>query len=267
MIIDGKKLAQEIEVGLFEKFKTLPTKRVVFVMFGENAASRQFMGIKSRTAERLGIRSEIKVFPEAVTTSEALSIISSLGSNIDGIVVQLPLPKHLNAELILNTVPAEKDIDVLGTSAIEQYVSGVSNKVAPVAGAVEYILNSIDVDLNNKNIILVGNGNLVGKPVAMMFSRKNIPYSIIDINTDTQERDKMIKNADIIISGIGVPYFITADMVKSGVVLVDAGTSEQSGKLVGDVDPACAELASYITPVPGGVGPMTVVMLFKNLLD
>lgn len=267
MIIDGKKLAQEIENELLEKFKTLPAKKVVFVMFGENAASRQFMGIKSRTAERLGIQSEIKVFPETITTNEAVSIIKNMSTDMDGVVVQLPLPKHLDAELILNAVPVEKDIDVLGMKTVENYITGVSNKMAPVAGAVEYILNSIDTDFNDKKVVIIGKGNLVGKPVAHMFDRAGISYDVITTSVDVEARNETIKNADIIVSGIGVPHFITPNMIKSGVVLIDAGTSEQSGKLVGDFDPACAEIASYITPVPGGVGPVTVVTLFKNLLN
>lgn len=272
MIVDGKKLAQEIESELLEKLKTLPVKRVVFVMFGENTASRQFMGIKSRTAERLGIQSLIQVFPETTTTNEAVSVIKNLGTDMDGVVVQLPLPKHLDTELILNAIPLEKDIDILGSSAIEQYVSGVSNRIAPVAGAVQTILNSINIDLNNKKIVIVGNGNLVGKPVAQMFSREHIPCTIIDKDTNLAERSLHLSTADIIISGIGVPHFITPNMIKPGVVLIDAGTSDlpaqagQSGKLVGDIDPACAEIASYITPVPGGVGPVTVVKLFINLV-
>jgi methylenetetrahydrofolate dehydrogenase (NADP+)/methenyltetrahydrofolate cyclohydrolase len=267
MIIDGKQLAKEIEAELFEKFKTLPPKRVVFVMFGENAASRQFMGIKSRTAERLGIQSSIQVFPETITTDEAISIIKNLGTDMDGVVVQLPLPKHLDAEQILNSVPTEKDIDVLGLSAIEQYISGQSNRIAPVAGAVQEILNSINIDLNNKKIVIVGNGNLVGKPVAQMFSREHISHTTIDKDTDLAERSLYLSTADIIISGIGVPHFISPNMIKPGVVLIDAGTSEQSGKLVGDIDPACAEIASYMTPVPCGVGPVTIVTLFRNLLN
>ena len=266
MIIDGKKLAQEIEAELFEKFKALPLKKVVFVMFGENAASRQFMGIKSRTAERLGIQSSIQVFLETTTTDEAVSIIKNLGTDMDGVVVQLPLPKHLDTELILNAVPTEKDIDILGSSAIEHYIAGQSNRIAPVAGAVQTILNSINIDLNNKKIVIVGNGNLVGKPVAQMFSREHIPYIIIDKDTDFAERSLHLSTADIIISGVGIPHMIKPDMIKPGVILIDAGTSEQSGKLTGDIDSACAEIASYTTPVPGGVGPVTVVSLFKNLI-
>ena len=267
MIIDGKKLAQEIEAELFEKFKILPPKRVVFVMFGENAASRQFMGIKSRIAERLGIQSEIQVFPETATTDEAVSIIKNLSTDTDGVVVQLPLPKHLDAELILNAVPTEKDIDVLGSSAIKYYISGKSNRIAPVAGAVQTILNSINIDLNNKKIVILGNGNLVGKPVAQMFSREHVPHIIIDKDTDFAERSLHLSTADIIISGVGIPHIIKPYMIKDDVILIDAGTSEQSGKLTGDIDPACAEIASYTTPVPGGVGPVTVVTLFRNLLN
>jgi methylenetetrahydrofolate dehydrogenase (NADP+)/methenyltetrahydrofolate cyclohydrolase len=266
MIINGKQLAQEIENDLSAKFKTLPYKKVVFVMFGDNAASRQFMGIKSRVAEQIGINAEIKIFPESVTTEEAVSIVAELSNHYDGVVVQLPLPSHLDVEQVLNAVPAEKDIDVLGSISLQQYKQGISNRVPPVAAAVHYVLDYHNMTFNDEKIVIVGHGKLVGQPVACMFDRMNIPYKIITIETLESDKIELLKNADIIISGAGVSHMIKPDMVKAGVVLIDAGTSEQSGKLVGDIDPECASKALLMTPVPGGVGPITVVSLFKNLL-
>jgi methylenetetrahydrofolate dehydrogenase (NADP+)/methenyltetrahydrofolate cyclohydrolase len=266
MIINGKQLAQEMENDLSAKFKTLPHKKVVFVMFGDNAAIRQFMGIKSRVAERIGIEAEIKIVLEATTTDEAVSTVSELSNSYDGVVVQLPLPSHLDTEQVLNAVPVEKDIDVLSFVSIEQYKKGISNRVPPVAAAVHHIMNYYNVTFNDENIVIVVYGKLVGQPIAYMFDRMNIPYKIITIETLESDKMELLKNADIIISGAGVPYIIKSDMVKAGVVLIDAGTSEQSGKLVGDIDPECASKALLMTPVPGGVGPITVVSLFKNLL-
>lgn len=266
MIADGKQIAQHIEEQLLPQFQQLPVKKVVFVMFGDNAASRQFMGIKSRVAQRLGINAEIKIVPESTATDEAVSIISELSNNHDGVVVQLPLPGHLDVEQVLNAVPAEKDIDVLSSVSLQQYKQGISNRVPPVAAAVRHVLDYYNMTFNDEKIVIVGHGKLVGQPVACMLDRMNIPYDIITTSLSENERNEKIKNADIIISGTGVPYMITPDMVKAGVVLIDAGTSEQSGKLVGDIDPECASKALLMTPVPGGIGPITVVALFENLL-
>ena len=267
MIIDGKKLAQEIENDLSAKCKMLPRKKVVFVMFGDNAASRQFMGIKSRVAERIGIDAEIKTLPETTTTDEAILFVSNLQGDFDGIVIQLPLPGGIDTQKIINSVPVEKDIDVLSDQAKQSYQNKTSNMIPPVAAAVWEILKYAKVNLEDKNIVLVGNGKLVGEPVSMMLKRENISFSIVDVNTNIEDRDELLLNADIIISGVGVPSLIKPDMIKSRVILIDAGTSEQAGKLAGDIDPKCAEKASFMTPVPGGVGPITVVSLFKNLLN
>ncbi len=266
MIADGKKIAQHIEEQLLPRFQQLPVKKVVFVMFGDNSASRQFMGIKSRVAERVGINSEIKTISESITTNEAVSIVAELSNDYDGVVVQLPLPSHLDTEQVLNAVPVEKDIDVLSPVSIGQYKKGVSNRIPPVAAAVHHVLDYYNMTFNEEKIVIVGHGKLVGQPVACMLDRMNIPYDIITTSLSENERNEKIKNADIKISGAGVPHMIKPDMVKAGVVLIDAGTSEQSGKLVGDIDPQCASKALLMTPVPGGIGPITVVALFKNLL-
>ena len=135
-----------------------------------------------------------------------------------------------------------------------------------IAQAVHEILESCNVSLNGKKIVVAGQGRLVGEPVHLMFNRMKVPHRVIDIKTSKKEKLALLKDADIIISGMGVPHSIKPDMIKKGVVIIDAGTSEQSGKLVGDVDPACGDVASFMTPVPGGVGPLTIVSLLRNLV-
>lgn len=267
MIIDGRKIAKNLEQGLKQKLEMEPKKSVAFVLFGNDPASLQFIGIKSRVAERIGIETKTFHFPDINLTDEALQNINEINKQeYDGIIVQLPLPTGIDTDIVLNSVPVEKDIDVLGDDAKKMYQSGTSKNIPPVAAAVWELLTSTDVDLKEKKILIVGNGKLVGEPVAMMFSREQIQYSVVDKNTDINERDEKLKNADVIISGVGIAHMIKPEMIKEGVVLIDAGTSESNGELVGDIDPECAKIASFITLVPGGVGPVTVVSLFNNLL-
>lgn len=279
MIVDGKKIAEKMEHELSGKLAELrekgePQKKVAFVLFGDNFASRKFMGMKKKLADRVGIDATI-FEKEVATTEEAVLFIQSLASeksgaeNYDGIVVQLPVPAHLDAEKIVSVIPINKDVDLLSENAMAAYRSNKNNLVPPVARAVWEILKQHNIDLKNvsgKNILVIGNGKLVGAPVAAMFEREGIIFKQVRRSTPAEERLAEIKNADIIISGVGEPHFITPDMVKDGVVLIDAGTSEQAGKLAGDIDPACAEKATLFTPVPGGVGPVTVVSLFWNLI-
>jgi methylenetetrahydrofolate dehydrogenase (NADP+)/methenyltetrahydrofolate cyclohydrolase len=247
MIADGKHIAQIMEEKLAKEFFQLSQKKVCFVLLGNDPASKKFIEMKSKVAVRLGIAVDV--------AQEMMSF-----DKYDGVVIQLPVPEGMDTQKILDSVPTEKDIDVLSTEAKK------TGKPAPVARAVFEILDFYKISLIDKEVLVIGNGKLVGEPVCSILAQKNIPYFVIDKNTDEQVRQEKIISADIIISGAGVPHMIKPNMIKEGVVLIDAGTSEQSGKLVGDIDPACGDRASLITPVPGGVGPVTVVSLFANLL-
>jgi methylenetetrahydrofolate dehydrogenase (NADP+)/methenyltetrahydrofolate cyclohydrolase len=191
--------------------------------------------------------------------------MQGIEAHYDGIVVQLPLPADIDADMVLDSIPTEYDIDMLSEDAKVQYQKAATMRTAPVAAAVQEILWHEKVILIGKKIVVLGNGRLVGEPIRMLLDRQELPYATIDIETSAHHRLELLQEADIIFSGIGVPHFIAAEMVKEGVVLIDAGTSEQAGKLVGDIDPACADKASVYTPVPGGVGPLTVACIFRNL--
>ncbi len=257
MIADGKNIAQQIEEKLLSEFAHAPLKKVCFVLFGNDPASIQFIKIKTNIAERLGIKVDLVTGPQNMITDQALGLMDEVNKkDYDGIVVQLPLPRQLDVDAILSEIPEDKDIDALHNL----------NKTAPVARAVFEILDFYNIDLDGKDVLVIGNGRLVGKPVAAELSQRGIKYQVIDKNTDETAMNEKIKSADVIISGTGVPHMIKPEMIKEGVVLIDAGTSEQSGVLVGDIDPACGTKASLLTPVPGGVGPVTVVSLFANLL-
>lgn len=267
MIVDGNKIAKALEEKLATELLFSTPKKVCFVVFGGNTATEQFVKMKSRVAERVGIAVDVKSYPDVSKTDEAVKAVRALGENdYDGIVVQLPLTAGLDTETVLDAIPPLKDIDVLGTVAKESYVKGKINRTPPVAQAVYEILESCNIKLSGKKIVVAGQGRLVGEPVHLMLKRMKIPHDVVDIKTSEKEKLSLYENADIIISGMGVPHGIKPDMIKNGVVLIDAGTSEQAGKLVGDIDPACAKKASYLTPVPAGVGPITIVSLLRNLV-
>lgn len=257
MIVDGKHIANILEQELKEQLKNFPQKKVCFILFGDNAASKKFIEMKSKVAIRLGIFVDIVEVPEPVSTSRAMEVVGdAIKNQYDGIVVQLPLPESVESEKILNMIPESMDIDVLGNG----------KKLAPVAQAVKTILDVHKIELKDKKVVIVGNGKLVGEPVSKMLSGMNVSYQVIDKDSGEVVRNKLLAEADIIVSGVGIPGMIKPEMIKEGVILIDAGTSESAGKLAGDIDPVCAEKASLMTPVPGGVGPITVVSLFKNLL-
>ncbi|MDO8603837.1 MAG: bifunctional 5,10-methylenetetrahydrofolate dehydrogenase/5,10-methenyltetrahydrofolate cyclohydrolase [bacterium] len=268
MLIDGNKIAKSLLEKLTTELLFLPAKKVCFVIFNENPVTEQFVKIKSLVAEQLGIIVTIERHSDITTTETAVTIIETLGEkDYDGIVVQLPLPKGIDTQAVLDVIPRDKDIDVLSTALKEAYVDGKTGMVPPVAGAVYEILQSQNVSFANKKIVIVGQGRLVGIPVHLMLKKVNVAHDIVDIKMNEAEKMKLLKNADIIISGTGVPRGIKPEMVKNSVMLIDAGTSEQEGgKLVGDIDPTCEEKALFMTPVPGGVGPVTVASLFKNLV-
>lgn len=240
-------------------------KRVCFIQFGDDAASTKFVAMKMNVAAQLGVEAE-HVQSNVLTTDEAVATVQeAVAKSYDGIVVQLPIPAGIDAEAVINAIPAAMDIDVLSDAAIEAFKKGASKRLPPVAAAVESILKVHQVSPIGKNIVIRGKGKLVGEPVMMLFDQADVPYDAIDINTPEAEQLRLLQHADIIVSGFGMPHSLAPDMIKEGVVLIDAGTSEQAGKLAGDIDPACAAKASLYTPVPGGVGPITVACLFRNL--
>ncbi len=259
--IDGKAIARTILHDLEGK---LGGKKVCFVVFQDEPVIAQFVKRKVSVATALGVQTEV-LMPGTLDTDAATAYIREISAEYDGIVVQLPLPSDLDTQTVLDAVPVQKDIDVLSTVAKTAYRDGTNSHIPPVAAAVWASLP--EKDMTDKNIVIVGRGRLVGEPVALMLDRMHVSYESIDLSTDEQTKAALLTSADIIISGAGSPHLIKPDMIKEGVVLIDAGTSEQNGKLVGDIDPACYLKASAYTPVPGGIGPIAVACLFQNLLE
>lgn len=267
-IIDGKKIRNEILEKVKKEIAALPFQPVFTdVLAGNDLASAQYVEMKARTAESIGIKFHEANFPASIATDELIGEIKILNGvpNMCGIIVQLPLPEHINHQQVLDTIDPKLDVDCLGAIQSAKFYQGEPSLKYPTALACLKVLDSLKLDLKNKKIVVLGQGMLVGKPVTALLRFKNLPPSIID--SQTKDKEQLIKEADVIISGIGKGKYITGEMIKKGVVLIDAGTSESEGSIIGDVDlESVKNIAGYVSPVPGGVGPVTVAMLLQNVL-
>ncbi|MBP9771472.1 MAG: bifunctional 5,10-methylenetetrahydrofolate dehydrogenase/5,10-methenyltetrahydrofolate cyclohydrolase [Candidatus Pacebacteria bacterium] len=264
MIIDGRTIAKELRGELALSFQTLekPARVTVFVL-SEDEATRQYIGIKERTGKELGVEVTLERLPEDTTTQELVDAIGIAALTTDGIIVQLPLPAHIDGEAIRGALPKNRDIDCLGTAAFNDFEAGTGIVTPPVVSAMEHILRLNAVDILDKKVVIVGRGRLVGQPAEIWFRARGANVTVCD--QKTEDLSVHTKDADIIVLGAGVPGLLTSDMIKDGVAILDAGASESSGKVVGDADPHCEALAKLFTPVPGGVGPIAIAMLFRNL--
>lgn len=273
-IIDGKKMRDEILKKVKMEIKALSFKPVFCdVLVGEDPVSAQYVRMKARTAESVGIKFQYASFPSSITTEDLIKEIEILNKvqNMCGIIIQLPLPEHIDRQMVLDSIDPKLDVDCLGIVASGKFYSGGNTVGFPTAFACMVLLNSLNLNLKNKKIIVLGQGLLVGKPVAALLQFRG--FNPIVIRSKTENKEELIKQADIIISGIGKGKYITGNMIKQGVILIDAGTSEDNGSLdtqrtiVGDVDfESVRNIAGYVSPVPGGVGPVTVAMLLNNVL-
>ncbi|MBP3320925.1 MAG: bifunctional methylenetetrahydrofolate dehydrogenase/methenyltetrahydrofolate cyclohydrolase FolD [Clostridia bacterium] len=272
-IISGKELSLQIRGEIAEKAKQfeeqngrLPGLAVIIV--GENPASKVYVRNKHRACGECGMYSEVIELPEQTPEEELLAVIDELNgrSEIDGILVQLPLPRHIKESVVINRISPEKDVDVFHPVNVGRLTTG-NYTLAPCtpAGVVEMLVRS-GVEIKGKKCVVVGRSNIVGKPLALLLLEKNGTVTVCHSRTADLKAECL--EADILVAAIGKPKFITADMVKPGAVVVDVGINRnEEGKLCGDVDYENVEpLCSYITPVPGGVGPMTITMLMKNTL-
>ena len=242
--------------------------RLAVVVVGKDPVVQKFIMQKRKTAVHIGVDFRVFPFEETIAASvlrmRVAEIVHEKKNN--GVIIQLPLPQSIGKQHMLNAIIPQKDVDVLSSRAIGNVVVNAGTIISPVAGAIKALFDEYDIAYAGKRIVIMGAGALVGKPVALWLLRERVGYSLV--TEDTPDALQLLKEADIIISGIGKPKFITGEMVKEGVITIDAGTSESQGKLAGDIDFNSVSLkASYITPVPGGVGPVTVAMLFKNLVE
>lgn len=265
VILDGRKIAEEILQNLKKEIQNRHL-RLAVILVGKDPVSQIFVQKKKEACKRIGIDFKLFQFEEAISSDLLREEIKKIGNDPlnSGVVIQLPIPFE-NPEEILNLIPEKKDIDVLSAKSFDKFSRGELNILPPTVAAVAILLKNYHINIKDKNIIVVGRGRLVGKPLAAWLKLQKIKYNIVDKNT--KNIISYIKKADIIISGTGSPNLITGDMVKNDVVAVDVGSSIREGKAVGDIDfKSVSKKASYIAPVPGGVGPLTVACLLENLV-
>ena len=277
-ILDGKNLAQRIQTELQQQVEQLQGKfgrppGLAVLMVGDNPASAAYVGNKEKACRKVGIASFGKHFPTDTTQSELEQVIEELNQDarVDGILVQLPLPEHLDAVTLLHKIAPDKDADGLHPVNLGHLVRGEEGLRSCTPAGVMRLLEEYKIDLKGKNAVVLGRSILVGKPLALMLLAADATVTIA--HSRSQDLSAITRSADILIAAVGRPEMITADMVKSGAVVVDVGinrVTDETGKsrLVGDVHfDSVKEVAEFITPVPGGVGPMTVSILLQNTVQ
>ncbi|GAB6076879.1 bifunctional methylenetetrahydrofolate dehydrogenase/methenyltetrahydrofolate cyclohydrolase FolD [Desulfurobacterium crinifex] len=272
VILDGKALSEKIRGQLKREVEELKEKAgrepaLAVVLVGNDPASEIYVRNKIKACQKIGIRSIDKKLPASITQEELNSIVRELNEDetVDGIIVQLPLPKHLSCREVINYISPEKDVDGFHPVNVGKAVLGLYDEgLMPCtpAGVMKFF-EEYNIELEGKNAVMVGHSNIVGKPLANMLLNANATVSVCHIYT--KDLAHYTRNADILCVATGVPHLIKEDMVKEGVVVIDIGISRVNGKIVGDVDfERVKEKAAAITPVPGGVGPMTITMLLYN---
>lgn len=270
-IIDGKAVSQQVKdelkaltAELAEEKGFVPCLAVIIV--GEDPASKVYVSNKKKACEYIGYKSLEFALPEETTQSELLALIGKLNNNdtVDGILCQLPLPKHIDEETILNAINYDKDVDAFHPTNVGKIMIGNYHMLPCTPAGVMELISSTGVSLEGKNAVVIGRSNIVGKPMSMLLLHQNATVTIC--HSRTQNLREICANADILVAAVGRANFVTADMVKEGAVVIDVGINRNAdGKLCGDVDFENAKKkAAYITPVPGGCGPMTIAMLMKN---
>lgn len=272
-LIDGKALAASMREQLAKSVAELKRKSVVpglaVVLVGDDPASRVYVTMKEKACAKVGIFSDEHRLPAETTQAELLALVEKLNndSRIDGILVQLPLPDHINEDAVITAISPEKDVDGFHPVSVGRLVTGNPTFKSCTPYGVMKMLESIQYDLNGKEVVVVGRSNIVGKPVALMCLAENATVTIC--HSRTRDLAAHVRCADVVIAAVGRTEMIKGEWIKDGAVVIDVGINRQEdGKLLGDVEfEAAAARASYITPVPGGVGPMTITMLLENTVQ
>ena len=272
-IIDGKKVSAEVKEEVRKQVEQLQaehgiTPGLAVVIVGDDPASRVYVNNKKKACEVVGFKSEEYALPAETTQEELLELVHTLNEkkDINGILVQLPLPKHLDDKAVIEAINPQKDVDAFHAVNVGKIMLGEYDFLPCTPAGVMEMLHNYNIDVNGKNCVVIGRSNIVGKPMAMLLLHENATVTIC--HSRTQNLAEVCARADILVAAVGKPKFVTPNMVKEGAVVIDVGMDrDENGKLCGDVDfEAVKEKCSYITPVPGGVGPMTIAMLMKNTI-
>ena len=281
VIIDGKQIAADVRADVAAKVAELKKKGVApclaVILVGENPASVSYVTGKQKALAEVGMVDRSVHLPETITEAELLELIASLNADdsVHGILVQLPLPKHINEEKVLLAIKPEKDVDGFHPVNVGNLVIGKKAFLPCTPHGIIVLLKKMGIETSGKHAVVIGRSNIVGKPVSLLLARKDTNCTVTMCHTGTKNMAEITRQADIIVVASGHPHTLTADMVREGAVVIDVGVnripdaSKKSGfRLIGDCDfDDIKEKASFITPVPGGVGPMTIAMLMFNTLD
>ena len=271
-LLDGKMVSTNQKNELKEKVETLKkiyniTPKLSIVLVGANPASQVYVKNKIKACEYTGIIPELINVEDTITEVELLAIVDKLNNDdsVHGIIVQLPLPKHINEQVIIDAINNKKDVDGFGIENKGRLFCGLDSLHSATPEGIMTLLDAYNIPIEGKHAVVVGRSNIVGKPIAMLLLAKNATVTIT--HSRTNDLASITKQADILVVAIGKAKYITSDMVKEGAIVIDVGINRIDGKLYGDVDfENVANKTSYITPVPGGVGPLTIASLLKNTL-
>ena len=276
-LIDGKKTSSDIKAEIAEEVKKMNRKpHLAAVLVGHDGGSETYVAHKIKSCEEVGFKSSLIRFEDDVTEEELLKTVEKLNndSDVDGFIVQLPLPKHIDEQKVIEAISPEKDVDGFHPVNLGRLVAGLDTFVSATPSGIVDLLKRYNVETSGKHCVIIGRSNIVGRPLSILMSQKGIDATVTVCHSRTENLKEITKTADILVAAIGRPGFVTADMVKEGAVVIDVGTTRvksdqtKSGwKLKGDVDfDEVSKKVSLITPVPGGVGPMTICSLLKNTL-
>jgi methylenetetrahydrofolate dehydrogenase (NADP+)/methenyltetrahydrofolate cyclohydrolase len=269
--IDGKAIAAAVRAEVRAEAEAMTregkTPGLAVIVVGDDPASRVYVNNKKKACAEAGIHSEEFALPAETTQEELLALVDELNGRTDihGILCQLPLPKHLDDKAVIAAISPDKDVDAFHAANVGQIMIGDYTFLPCTPAGVMELLHRTGLSVEGKHCVVIGRSNIVGKPMAMLLLHENATVTVC--HSRTQDLAAMCRSADVLVAAVGRAGFVTTDMVKPGAVVIDVGINRGAdGKLCGDVDPAVEEVAGYITPVPGGVGPMTIAMLLKNTI-
>ena len=272
-LIDGKRISQDIKDELKEKVSVYLSEGIqitlAVVQVGNDPASSVYVGNKKKACEYIGIRSLAYELPEETTEEELLNLVKELNlrEDVNGILVQLPLPEHINEDLVIQTISPEKDVDGFHPQSVGKLSIGQKGFVSCTPAGIIQLLKRSGIEVEGKECVVIGRSNIVGKPMALLLLRENGTVTVC--HSRTRNLKEVTKRADILVAAIGKPKFINSSFIKEGAVVIDVGIHrDENNKLCGDVDfDDVTDKVSAITPVPGGVGPMTIAMLMSNCVE
>ncbi|WP_069649484.1 bifunctional methylenetetrahydrofolate dehydrogenase/methenyltetrahydrofolate cyclohydrolase FolD [Caloranaerobacter ferrireducens] len=272
-IINGKEIAKNIRANLAKEIEMIKSKYgkvpgLAVILVGNDPASHTYVSMKEKACKKIGMYSEVHRLSENTTQDQIIDLIDKLNKDdkIDGILVQLPLPKGINENIVNYRISPEKDVDGFHAVNAGNLFLGEKGFIPCTPKGIIRLIKETGIEIEGKNAVVVGRSNIVGKPTAILLLNENATVKIC--HSRTKDLAKHVKEADILVSAVGKPEIIKGEMIKEGAVVIDAGTTKVNGKLVGDVEFDLAKnRASWITPVPGGVGPMTIAMLLENTLE